>query len=149
VKQHTQDKKLNPDLIDQWLDIDEQRSVSLQALEDLNREKNELAAVGKEGGDIESIRTKGQELKEKQSHLESEFSTLDEQWTDLIGQIPNLHSPEMHVGNGEEDNKVVHQWGEIPQFDFEPKDHVEIGRDLDIIDIESAAIVSGARFNYL
>src|SRR6056297_1340557 len=64
-------------------------------------------------------------------------------------QVPNIPASKVPEGESEEDNVVIDQWGEKPDFDFEPKDHLEIGRNLNLIDVERAAKVSGSRFSYL
>jgi len=63
--------------------------------------------------------------------------------------IPNLPSPEMPEGKSDEDNITIYEWGEKPEFNFEPKTHDILGKELDIIDTEKAAEVSGSRFYYL
>jgi len=63
--------------------------------------------------------------------------------------VPNIPSADTPVGNDEEDNQVIRQWGEKPQFSFEPKAHWDLGKDLGIIDSERAAEVSGSRFTYI
>ena len=64
-------------------------------------------------------------------------------------RIPNLSHPEAPVGKEEKDNLEIRRWGEVPSFDFEPRDHLELGRLLDIVDFDRAAKVSGAKFYYL
>jgi seryl-tRNA synthetase len=82
------------------------------------------------------------ELEEKLSLLEEEFSALNM-------RLPNLLHDDAHEGKTEEDNEVIRTFGTIPEFDFEPQAHVEVGEGLDILDMARAAKMSGARFAVL
>ncbi|OGC59890.1 serine--tRNA ligase [candidate division WWE3 bacterium RIFCSPLOWO2_01_FULL_42_11] len=68
---------------------------------------------------------------------------------DLHSNIPNLMHPDTPEGKDESENVVVRSWGEIPKFDFPLKDHMELGTALDLIDVETAARITGSRFGYL
>ena len=86
---------------------------------------------------------------EQISALEPELTRIEEELAELLARIPNVPDPSVPDGETEEDNEVVRQVGEPPSFDFEPKDHVELGERLGLIDIERAARTSGSRFYYL
>jgi seryl-tRNA synthetase len=60
--------------------------------------------------------------------------------------LPNLIQDDVPTGKDESDNKEVRRWGDVPQFDFEPKDHVDLGEDLGMLDFDAASRVSGSRF---
>jgi len=64
-------------------------------------------------------------------------------------KVPTIPSPDTPVGKSEKENKEVYKWGKIPKFDFEPKNHIEIGRALDILDLEKGVKISGYRGYYL
>ena len=81
--------------------------------------------------------------------MEDELRSVTKELTDLVASIPNIPSPDVPVGADENDNVVIRQWGEKPVFDFTPKAHWDLGKDLNIIDNERAAKVAGARFTYL
>lgn len=149
VKQNTSERGMDSSVVDKWLQVDSQRLTVQQELEDLNREKNELAEMGKKGGNIDEIRTKGKELKEKSKDVEAKMAELDAQWNELINQIPNIHRPEVPIGPSEDDNVELRKVGQIPEFDFEPKDHVELAAMHDLIDFEGGARVSGSQFYFL
>ena len=89
------------------------------------------------------------EIKKDLFDLESKLSILDLDYKNLLQQVPNIYSSDTPVGKDETQNKVIKKWGELRDFDFEIKDHIEIGKLLDIIDIETASKVSGSRFYYL
>ena len=91
----------------------------------------------------------GTQLKIDLEDLEKRFAEVDKQFVSLMIKVPNIYSADTPVGKDESDNKVLREWGEKPKFDFTPKEHHEIGKVLGIIDTETAAEVSGSRFNYL
>lgn len=88
-------------------------------------------------------------LGKKISDYESKVRLIDEEIISLQYQIPNITLPEVPIGKDENDNKIIKEVGAKTKFDFTPKDHVELGKLHDIIDIETSAKVAGARFNYL
>lgn len=92
---------------------------------------------------------KGKEIKAQLDGLEAELSTLQKQLEELTSQIPALPKDDVKVGRNDTENDVIKTVGEIPKFDFKPKDHLELGELLEIVDVERAAKVSGARFAYL
>lgn len=94
---------------------------------------------------IEDMKVLGGELQEK----EEELRAIDERWTRMQKEFPNLPLPEVPVGLSEMENRVVRTHGTPRTFNFPVRDHVALGALLDIIDIEQAAAVSGSRFAYL
>jgi seryl-tRNA synthetase len=74
---------------------------------------------------------------------------VEEELADVVARLPNVPDPTVPDGETEEDNEVVRTWGEPPSFDFAPKDHVELGEALGMIDIERGVRTSGSRFYYL
>jgi seryl-tRNA synthetase len=91
----------------------------------------------------------GKELKESIALLESELQQVEQAFLALAKTVPNYAHPDAPVGKLDTDNREVHTWGTIPKFSFTPKDHVQLGEALDIIDFETATRVSGAKFYYL
>ncbi|MDP2649623.1 MAG: serine--tRNA ligase [bacterium] len=92
---------------------------------------------------------KGREIKEKLEGLEENLREKEEELKNLLSQIPALPKSDVKVGKNESENEVLRKWGEVRKLDFNPKDHLEIGEHLDIIDVEKASKVSGTRFAYL
>ena len=123
------------------LEIDDKRLELLKTVENLRRERKELAAKK----DIE----KGKHLKDKLNKLENALRAVEDEFLDYLEQVPNLLSKDVPEGNSEKDNAELKSWGKKPKFDFKPKDHVQIGRGLGIIDEENAAKVSGHGFYFL
>lgn len=119
---------------------------------------DELRAEQKNAG-REVAKLKGEEKAELLARLKTisdEIAALDQRQSDIKQRlremllvIPNIPHGSVPVGAGEEDNVVLRTWGEPPVFDFEPRDHLDIGEALGIIDIERAARASGSRFAYL
>lgn len=91
---------------------------------------------------LAEIDSYGQELKEMEDRLSEIQSGLD----DFLLGIPNILDAEVPNGKSEDQNQEIHRWGEPRQFDFEPKDHVELGGLLGAMDFESAAKIAGSRF---
>ena len=101
--------------------------------------------IAKEGKASEE----GKKIKESLKNLEPELNKLEEDYKEAAYQIPNVVSEDTPIGKDETENRVIRKWGEPKKLDFKPKDHVELGETLGIIDSETAARVTGARFNYL
>lgn len=142
VKQACQNKQVRVD-IDRLLESDRKKRELLQEIEKLRAEKNRISTAG--GQALSGAK----ELKEKIKELTETYKKAETDFNDLMRQVPNVPFREVPVGKDEKDNVVVKKIGKIPQFAFSPKDHLELGRKLDIIDVERAAKSSGARFNYL
>jgi seryl-tRNA synthetase len=89
------------------------------------------------------------ELAAETKKLEQELARVEERIEALLPTVPNLPDPSAPPGETEEDAEVLREVGERPEHDFKPRDHLELGVELDLIDMESAAATSGARFAYL
>lgn len=136
-------KKKNSDvaLVDAVLELDTTRRALIKQIEELRAQRN---VVSKERN-IE----KGKEIKNKLQDLEPELADVEKKYTKTLWKLPNIISDDTPIGKDETENTVVRTWGEPAEFSFPPKDHMEIGTNLGIIDTETAAKVTGARFNYL
>ena len=140
-------KKKNADCdVDKVLELDEKRRELVQKIEGLRSEQHKLGKA-----DIE--KAKGLKLQIKE--LEPQMEEVEGGLKSLLTQFPNIPFDDVPVGD-ESKNVVMRKWGKIPKFGlprskagFEPKDHLELGEALDIIDVKRAAKVSGARFAYL
>lgn len=91
----------------------------------------------------------GRILKEELQRVEYELGNLELELGEKLSQIPALPKDDVKVGKNDTENDVIKTVGDIPAFSFQPKDHLELGEALDIIDVERGAKVSGARFYYL
>jgi len=111
-------------------------------LQELQRKRNTL------GGKIQEAE-KAKEIKKNISELNLKNRETIENLYKLEVKLPNILSSDVPIGKNESENKEIEKWGEIPKFNFTLKDHLEIGKNLDLIDMGKASIVSGARFYYL
>ncbi|HEX2029833.1 MAG TPA: serine--tRNA ligase [Actinomycetota bacterium] len=137
--------------IDRVLEADRERRSLTAAVEELRAEQNRVSkAVGSAAGDerdrlIASVRDVSDRLKQ----LEPRLADAAEELGGLLARLPNVPHGSVPVGESDEENEVLREVGERPSFGFEPRDHVELGERLRVIDLERAAKVSGARFAYL
>jgi len=141
VKKGTADKQLDAGLVDKVLELDGKRRELLADIEVLRAKRNKIA---KEKNVEEGKKIKGQ-LKE----IEPELNKVEEEYKKVLLQIPNPPAPDVKTGKNDSENEIIKSWGEKPKFDFKPKDHLDLGETLDIIDVKRAAKVSGTRFAYL
>ncbi len=114
-----------------------------------NRASDEIAAARKEGRDADSEIAAMRELSGEIKQLSQELGEVESQIEELLPNLPNLPDPTAPDGQTEEDAELVRTVGEPTQFDFEPRDHLDLGTELGLIDMESAARASGSRFAYL
>lgn len=136
-------------VIDQWLEIDQQRKTILQNIEQYNAKRNEISEIGK--SDPEKAKQLAQELRSGLD-IKAEEDKLSEQtklWNELINQIPNIHLEDVPIGASEDENVIIKEVGDKPEFDFEPKGHLELGEALGILDFDSGAKVTGSQFYFL
>lgn len=139
--------------VDQLLALDARRRQLLPEVEDAQAERKALSKqIGEAkqaGEDAEELMATVQGLKERIESAKEELEKVDDELRDLALTLPNLPDPDAPEGMTEEDAVVVREVGEPTRFDFEPRDHLEIGTALGLIDMESAARLSGSRFAYL
>ncbi len=150
VRQGTKNKGYNPDLVDAWLELDKQWRDQIQRVENIRQERNNLVEEFKQKGEKppEKIIKKGKKLKQNLQELEDKLQQLEKQRQEAGYKIPNIPADDVPIGKDESENKVVKTVGDKPEFDFSPKDHLELGEHLDIIDVDRAGKVSGPRFGY-
>lgn len=140
-------------LVDEVLRLDERRRTLLVEVEQLKRTRNEasqqVARLKKSGEDATEIITRTREIGDQISALDAESREVEAALDGKLLEIPNIHAPDVPIGMDESDNVEVGRWGEVPQFEFEPRPHWEIGEALNIIDFERGAKISGSRFYVL
>ena len=139
IKKGIKAKQLDPKLVDMVLELDEKRRKLLGKIEELRAKRNKFAKEK----DIE----KGKEIKTQLQKLEPKLAKIEKEYKEKLYQIPNPPADDVKTGKGESENEVIREWGE--KREFPAKDYLELGEDLDIIDIKRAAKVSGSRFGYL
>ncbi len=127
--------------IDHVLEIDKKHRELSSVVQQLREERNRVSK--------EKNVDKGRELKEKLEKEERALRAVEEELQDWLLKIPNIPKPDVKIGKDESENEIVKKHGTPTKFDFKPKDHLELGESLDIIDVKRAAKVSGTRFGYL
>jgi seryl-tRNA synthetase len=136
--------------IDAILEKDEARRKIQHETELLRAEQNKasgaIAEKKKAGEDATDAIAAMQELSKKVKDLGEQAKEAGDDLNNTLLAIPNALSDSVPVGTDEEDNREERRWGEVPEFDFEPKDHVDLGEALGIIDFERAAKMARARF---
>jgi seryl-tRNA synthetase len=136
--------------IDRLLELDEERRKILVKSDELKNQRNifsdKIAQMKREKGDAAKEIEKMREVAEQISQLDGESKELEEEIEQLLLRIPNAPHPSVPVGSGEENNLVIRSWGQLPEFDFEPRPHWEIGQVLGILDLPRAAKVAGSGF---
>lgn len=151
VKENIKNRFVDVD-VDQFAELYDRRLELIQKTEDLRKARNENAAKMKQKLSPEErsvLIEEGKSLKESIASGESELSEAESQLFSLASQIPNMAHPDAPVGKEDKDNSEIRRSGTIPRFDFQPKDHVELGAELDILDFETATKVTGPKFYYL
>ncbi len=150
IKEAAKNKNIVLDL-DQLLELDKQRVSQMQYIEELQAEKNKLNELipSATGDEKVAILEQGKNVKEKLAEVEPKFKEIKEQVENLMVKVPNIISFDTPIGKSENENVEVGVFGKIPIFDFEMKDHIQIGKDLDILDLEKGAKVAGYRGYYV
>lgn len=146
VKKRIETKGFEPSLIDKVLELDEKRRSLLLEIEQLRAKRNKIAAEGKPS-DAKAM--EGRQIKEELKNKEPELDKIQEEYREVLFQIPNLPSAQSPIGKNEKENREIRKWGEPRKFDFKPKDHLELGKKLGILDFETGAKVTGSQFYFL
>ena len=137
----TADKQFDPTLVDDLLKIDEKRKKLIGEIEALRGKRNKIA----ESKNIEE----GKKVKDELKKREPELVEVEGEYQDALNAIPNPALESVPVGKNDKENVEVKKWGTPIKFDFEPLDHLELGKQLGIIDFETGAKVTGSQFYYL
>jgi len=133
--------------------LDEQRRDIQVATQQLQAERNSRSrGIGKAkaaGEDIAPLLQEVEGLGDQLKAKEEELVTLQAELNALLMGIPNLPHDSVPDGSGEDDNLEIRRWGNLPEFDFEPRDHVDLGEQLGLLDFETAAKLTGSRFSVI
>ncbi|MBE6783944.1 MAG: serine--tRNA ligase [Ruminococcaceae bacterium] len=139
-------------LVDEVLSIDVERRALMTETDAYKKEQNEaskkIPQIKKEGGDISEIMQRMNEIKELVKKNDALLSELEEKQKKIMYEFPNIPSETTPIGKDDSENVEIRKWGEPRNFDFEAKAHWDIGANLGILDPETAAKVTGARFHF-
>jgi seryl-tRNA synthetase len=137
--------------IDRLLKIDSELRSSKSRLQDIATDKNKVGkSVPKlEAAEKKSALAKLGELKKEESALNDQIKALQPEFDGIMQQVAQPAADDVPFGKDDTENVELRKWGEIRQFDFEPKDHVQLGLDLGIIDIERGVKLAGTRNYFL
>ena len=155
VKQNCRDRHVSPEIleeIDHVVRLDGEYRIVLRDVEELRRRQNEVAqSTGKEKDPAKrsELVTEGKGLKTTASEKEETLRALEAELKDRLGRVPHMTHPDAPVGSGDDANVELRIVGTPRTFSFKPKDHLEIGRALDLIDFETGGKVSGSGFYFL
>lgn len=139
-------------LVDEILEIDAKRRELIAKTDELKAQQNaaskQIPQIKKEGGDVSEIMKKMNEIKEAIKADDGLLSELEAKQKSIIYEFPNIPNEKTPLGKDDSENVEIRRWGEPRQFDFEAKAHWDIGSELNILDPETAAKVTGARFHF-
>ena len=153
VKQAVHNRNGNLDKeIDELLEIDVKRRELIAKTESLKAQQNtdskKIPQIKKEGGDASAIMAEMKEISAKIKQLDSELNALNDEQQRIVYMIPNVPNKDVPIGTDDSMNKEIRRFGEPTVFEYEPKAHWDLGASLDILDPETAAKVTGARFHF-
>lgn len=139
--------------VDRALELDLQWRELVTQINRLRERRNQLTAIisrlKKEGKDPAKEMREAEEIPSRIRELEEREGRLREEIDSILYNLPNLMHESVPLGRDESDNVEIRRWGKIPEFGFKPKDHIDLGLSLGLIDLERAARAAGARFYYL
>lgn len=153
VKEKTKLRGTEDSRLEQFEETDQKRRDLLSEVESLRNKRKtvsqEIARLKKAGEDAEGLVAEMRDVGDRIKELEKNLSTVDEDLQEIVLGIPNLCHDSLPVGKDDSDNIEIKRWGDVPQFNFEPKAHWELGEQLQTLDFERSAKLSGARFAVL
>lgn len=136
--------------LDNFIRLDEQRRSILTQVEERKSFRNsasqEIGKLKKQGMEAEDLKQKVREASQEIKEMDEKLKVVESELQQILYNIPNIPHPSVPVGADESANQEIRRWGEPRSFDFEPQAHWDLGPQLDILDFERAAKLSGARF---
>lgn len=152
VRTALKNRQMDASSIDDILRLDGQRRDLLTEVEQLKAERNKVSKeIGKmkDAGEREQKIAAMREVGDKIAALDKEVSGVEQELTSLTSALPNIPDERTPIGKSEDENVVLHTVGELPEFDFEPKAHWDLGPELGVIDFERGTKITGSRFYVL
>jgi len=155
VRGSLRNRNFPADSLDEFVELDAERRRVINEADGINQQRNaaskEIGSLMQSGKKEEAEAKKAEVagLKNRQSELEKQRDEADAAMRELLSGLPNIPAEDVPIGADEKANKEVRRWGEPRDFDFEPKDHVDLGEALGILDQERATKIAGSRFAIL
>lgn len=155
VRQALINRNHTTESLDKFVELDVARRQVIAEADSINARRNaisrEIGTLMKEGRkeDAEKKKQEVASLKQRQAELEKRRDEVENAMKELLASLPNLPAEDVPIGLDDSANVEIRRWGNPPSFDFQPRDHVEIGEKLGILDLERAAKIAGARFAIL
>ncbi|MGN0463749.1 MAG: serine--tRNA ligase [Acutalibacteraceae bacterium] len=138
--------------VDEILEIDAKRRELIAKTDELKARQNaaskQIPQIKKEGGDISGLMKEMNEIKESIRKDDALLTELEARQKSIMYEFPNIPSDKTPIGKDDSENVEIRRWGEPRKFDFDAKAHWDIGADLNILDPETAAKVTGTRFHF-
>jgi len=137
--------------VEKLLEIDKERLELLKFVEEKRAEHNIISKkiASLEGKEKEEIIKGAERIKKELEGKEQELKQKEQTFKEMMLQVPNVPDPSVPEGESDIDNKEIRKWGKIPEFDFEPKNHIELMENLGLVDLERGAKVAGFRGYFL
>jgi seryl-tRNA synthetase len=151
IRESLRKRNMDERVLDDVVEADREWRELLTEINSMRKERNNSAREIAELNGEEKIKAiaRTRELSGAIEEKERRLSDIEQRRFTMLSYVPNILLPSVPYGRSDEDDVEVKRWGDIREFDFEPKDHVDIGLALDLFDTERASRVSGARFFYL
>ncbi len=151
VKKNVEDRFMKVN-VDRIIELYDRRNTLISEIDALRQKRNENAKKMKGPMDNDArakLIEEGKTLKDEIADVEQRLSDVERELNAEASRVPNMAHPDAPVGKEDKDNLEISRSGDIPEFGFKPKDHIELGTALDLIDFDTAARVSGTKFYYL
>ena len=155
VKTALQNRNFSIESLGKFVELDAERRSIISEADRINQKRNasskEIGALMQSGKREEADQKKAEVagLKDIQSELERGRDEAENTMRDLLSHLPNIPADDVPIGKDESANIEIRKWGEPREFDFEVKDHVDLGESLEILDLERAVKIAGSRFAIL
>lgn len=153
VAESMKNRGLKSTALDDFEELDEKRRDILYNVEQLRHRRNvasdKIGELKRAGEDVTPMINEMKDVSDRIKEYEEKLKEVEEELEKILLGIPNIPHESVPVGETEDDNTVVRKWGKPREFDFEFKPHWEIGEELDILDFERGAKVTGTRFTFL
>ena len=152
IKKMLKDRAIQFDF-DKMLELDRTRRDMITETDALRKQRNqmsiEIGKAKKSNKDVSSLLNDMEKISIDLDNSEQLQKTIEADYRNLAFSIPNMIHESVPIGDDESSNVELRKWGEIPQFDFPIKDHIDLGKNLNVVDLERAAKTAGARFYHL